>query len=364
MKKLINKIKALLKNPIFWARFLGYAIPLAFLLYVLYINYLPFGYNKTFTINVGSPNDTKVSQFYLLPSPDLSDRKTNPDGTTYRELNGMATAVFQPNVVLKNAKITVSVESLPSEASGEGRGVSLIPPHIDFDPNSVQWDKSWDFASSVPKDLINDGNKAFHFDNATYFDGSARMELASSSNMFESGPFTVYAEWMPTDDSSSSQQIVGHYNWELWQNTDSVQFQVGRTNNATGTIYKIKYPVDDTFFNQKHSAIAVYSPSNINGYIELYIDGNFAGKTYMGPDKIWPDYNSKENLSFGWSPHNYNNNPFFKGNIYKINITPKNILSNQQKIDFVAGAGQKINISLISESISTLNQLKLNAIQR
>jgi len=109
MKQLLNKIttksKQLLKDPIFWARFLGYAIPLAFLLYVLYINYLPFGYHKTFTINVGSNNDTKVSEFYLEPSPDLSERKTAADGTPYRELNGMATAVFKPNVVLKNNKI-------------------------------------------------------------------------------------------------------------------------------------------------------------------------------------------------------------------------------------------------------------------
>jgi len=138
------------------------------------------------------------------------------EGTTYRELNGMATAVFKPNVVLKNAQITVSVQ---------GNGVSIIPPYLDFDPNGVQWDKSWDFTKGVPKDLKNDNNKAFYFDGATYFDGTARLELASSSNMFESGPFTVYAEWMPANDASSSQQIVGHYNWELWQNKDSVYFK-------------------------------------------------------------------------------------------------------------------------------------------
>ncbi|MFM2423975.1 MAG: hypothetical protein RLZZ70_364, partial [Candidatus Parcubacteria bacterium] len=33
---------------------LAYGIPLAFLAYVLYVNYLPFGYNKTFTIDVGA----------------------------------------------------------------------------------------------------------------------------------------------------------------------------------------------------------------------------------------------------------------------------------------------------------------------
>ena len=69
LKKFLAKIKVWIKDPIFWARFLGYAIPLAFLLYVLYINFLPFGYNKTFVINVGSANDTKVGEFYLEPSP-------------------------------------------------------------------------------------------------------------------------------------------------------------------------------------------------------------------------------------------------------------------------------------------------------
>ena len=267
----------------------------------------------------------------------------------------MATAVFKPNVVLKNAKITVEVQ---------GDGVSLIPPYLDFDPNSVQWDKSWDFTKGVPKDLKNDNNKAFYFDGATYFDGTARLELASSSNMFEDGPFTVYAEWMPINDASSSQQIVGHYNWELWQNSDSVQFQVGRTNNATGTIYKIKYPIDNTFFNQKHSAIAIYSPSDTNGYIELFIDGNFADRIYLGPDKIWRDYNTTNNLSLAWSPHGKNKNPFFKGNLYKINIFNNNIFPNQTKINFVANSVQNISIIVASCATSSINELKIDVVQK
>jgi hypothetical protein len=353
LNKILNKTKQLIKDPIFWARFLGYAIPLAFLLYVLYINYLPFGYHKTFTINVGAPNDTKVGEFYLEPSPDLSDRKTDISGKPFRELNGMATAVFKPNVVLKNAKITVSVE---------GDGVSLIPPYLDFDPNSVQWDKSWDFTKGVPKDLKNDNNKAFYFDGATYFDGTARLELASSSNMFESGPFTVYAEWMPINDASSSQQIVGHYNWELWQNSNSVYFQVGRMNNATGTMYSIKYPIDKTFFNQKHSMIAVYSPANTNGYIELFVDGKYAGKTYLGPDKIYNNY-GKNNLSVGWTPHNYNKSPLFKGNIYIIDIASKNIIQNKSIINLTVDSSRVLNILVTSEKITTLNRFKIDAIK-
>jgi len=364
MKKLliksINKTKQWVKDPIFWARFAGYAIPLAFLLYVLYINYLPFGYNKTFVINVGSPTDTKVSQFYLEPSPDLSDRKIDANGKPYRELNGMATAVFKPNVVLKNAKITVEVT---------GQGVSLIPPYLDFDPNSVQWDKSWDFTpsassgqASIPKDLKNINNKVFIFDGAAYFDGTARLELASSSNMFESGPFTVYAEWMPINDASSSQQIVGHFNWELWQNKDSVYFQVGRMNNATGTSYSIKYPVDETFFNQKHSAIAIYSPSDTNGYIELFIDGKFDGRVNIGPDKIWKDY-GKENLSIGWTPYNYRKSPHFKGDIFQIRMVFKNVIFTKSSVNIKNTSDQEARILIMSTGTSTITQLKLNAIQ-
>jgi hypothetical protein len=125
------------KRPEFWLRFAAYAIPLAFLLYVLYINFLPFGYHKTFTIQVGGPQDTSGA-FHLEPSRNLSERKTAPDGTTYREFSGTINAVFDPGVVLKNAKITVSVDG--------GPGISVIPPQIDFDPSKVKWDYSWDFS--------------------------------------------------------------------------------------------------------------------------------------------------------------------------------------------------------------------------
>src|SRR6267142_214885 len=131
--------KAWYKRLEFWLKFAAYAIPAIFLLYVLYWNFLPFGYDKTFTIQVGSANDTS-GEFHLEPSRDLSERKTAPDGTTYRELNGLAFAVFQPKAVLKNAKVTVSVE---------GNGVSLTPLQLDFNPASIAWGNSWDFTQNT-----------------------------------------------------------------------------------------------------------------------------------------------------------------------------------------------------------------------
>ena len=104
MKNLLNKTKNVLKKTIFWVRLSAYAIPLTFLLYVLYINFLSFDYQKTFIINIGDINDTKISEFYLEPSKNLSERKIMPDGATYRELNGSTFAIFKPKALLKNKK--------------------------------------------------------------------------------------------------------------------------------------------------------------------------------------------------------------------------------------------------------------------
>ncbi|MEI7463569.1 MAG: hypothetical protein WCK03_04225 [Candidatus Taylorbacteria bacterium] len=368
MHKFLEHLKSgkWLKSPIFWARFFAYAIPLAFLLYVLYQNFLPLGYDKTFIINVGSMNDTNVGEFYLEPSKDLSERKVASNGTTYRELNGSAYAVFKPKAVLKNAEITVSVI---------GDGISIIPPVLNFDPSTItDWDYDWDFTKEIPKELI--GN-AFIFDGATYFDGTSRLELPNTANKFENRAFSVYVEWEPRDSENNTQQIIGHFNWELWQNKDNVYFQVGRMNDAQGPTYSIKYPIPTpaNFFNKKHTALAIYNPANStdsqNGYLELFIDGNFAGRTYFGSDTIWKDYNGTQNLSIGWTPHNNQNSPHFVGSIYKVYTVSKNVLQPQSEISLTATNNDLIYISIISTSdiststaTSTIRKIKLNAVQK
>ncbi len=386
------------KDPIFWVRFSAYAIPLAFLLYVLYMNFLPFGYNKTFIIEVGGPNDTKVSEFYLEPAPSLSDRLVAPDGTPYRELNGSAFAIFEPKAILKDAVITVSVEGL----DGQPAGVSLIPPVINLDPKTINWDYSWNFSENIKNNITphtgvyqgqtlaeGDGKQitthegknqgqtlaegakgrlaelrgnAFVFDGEMTFNGrDTRLELPNSADMFEDGPFTVYAEWEPRDSENNAQQIVGHYNWELWQNKDNVEFRVGRMNDAKGPAYSIKYPIDTEFFNTKHTALAIYSPID-NGYIDLYIDGKFAGRTYFGIDRIWKDYNGKNNLTFGKSTHG--SAKYLKGVLHKVNIISENISENKTEVSFKVVNNDLLDISLISLATSTLKQIKINVFQR
>jgi hypothetical protein len=352
------------QRPSFWLRFLAYAIPLSFLLYVLYWNFLPFGYDATFTINVGAPRDTS-GEFRLEPSKDLSAPMT-ADGSTYRELNGLAYAIFEPKAVLKNAQITVSVD---------GDGVSLIPPYIDFDPSSVNWDYSWDFEHNAytlanpyftnmsPTDASTGliGN-AFRFADSNgsyeYFDGKSKLELLDSQNEFENGPFTVYAEWQPENPNNDFQEIVGHYNWELIQDSTDVKFQIGRMNsNMDGPFYSVIYPVDSTFFKQEHSALAVYSPSN-NGYIELYVDGNFAGRTYFGTSTISREYGSY-NVTFGETAHG-SSTPFI-GRLFTTDIGFRALSQEATAAQFIytAGHANQLLLSVVSDTTSTLNHLQL-----
>lgn len=358
---------------------LAYGIPLTFLAYVLYINYLPFGYEKTFTIDVGAEGDTDSSQaFYLEPSPDLSERKVAEDGSTYRELNGIAYAIFNPPVVLKDAEITVSVE---------GEGVSIIPPVIDFDPDDYEWDYEWDFTNEetafqtkisdearqrdwtrcststaeVAEWLAMGGTKvppptatlsetrqssvatlsslrggvpqgddaaiysastptetcvtipvpdlegnAFWFDGGMYFDGQSRLEMPGTVDLFENGPFTVYVEWTPQSSEGDNQQLAGHYNWELFQGSESIKFTIGRLNHATGSFESIEYAITDpkVFFNNTHELVAYYIPDQKSkrGYFGLYIDGVLVQTAQLRGDAIWQGYGAFD-LSFGDSMH-------------------------------------------------------------
>lgn len=347
-------VKTRLKDASFWLKFAAYALPGAFLLYVLYWNFLPFGYDKTFVINVGAPGDTS-GEFHLESSKDLSEPKVAADGTTYRELNGIAYATFEPKAVLRNATLSVSVE---------GDGVSLIPPHIDFDPTSVNWNYVWDFSKEIPEkglvsSAIYDANQK-----AAYFDGLSQIKVSQSANKFEEGPFTVYAEWMPQDSEDNAQQIVGHYNWELWQNATSVEFRAGRMNDAEGPAYSIKYPIvnPDAFFNQKHTVLAVYNPGE-NGYIELYVDGNFVDRKYIGVDTLWKDYGAnKFSLSFGKSEHGIAK--YFLGYIYNVQFSNKSTDETKNSINFVTKKDSINNITIVSKEPGFLNKINLYAQQK
>lgn len=342
-----SRLSRSIRTPEFWLTVAAYAIPLTLFLYVLYINFLPFGYSKTFVIDVGSTGDTNSSAtFHLEPSRDLGERTTAEDGTTYRTLNGIAYAIFKPNVVLKDATITVSVEG--------DSGIEIIPAHIDFDPNSVEWDYSWDFTQGNQPGELGLTGTAFPFDGCMYFDGTSKLELPNSADKFESGPFTVYAEWTPENSEDNFQQIVGHYNWELIQNADSVVFQVGRTGDDAGPFFKVESPVENSFFGTKHSAMVVYSPSE-SGYVELYLDSLFKGRTYLSNHQIFSGYGNYD-LSFGKSHHG--SSSMYTGCLNKLFISSIPHISTKKKAAFKA-LEHETYIPLISSGNMVLHKVRV-----
>lgn len=349
-----------------WLRIFAFAIPLCFLLFVLYWNFLPFGYDETFTINVGAPGDTQ-GEFHLEPSRDLSAPMAAPDGSAYRELSGLAFAVFDPQAVLTNAQITLSTPSA---------GVSFIPPYFTFDPHTLPWDYAWDFehnaylmpaspyffslsTTSSSSSLM---GSAFSFDQYVYFDGTSKLEFPNSQNLFESGPFAVYVEWTPEDPHNDFQEIVGHFNWELLQEQNDVKFQVGRMDNASGTIQYIASPIDSSFFNERHSALAIYNPAfgtSTSGYIELYVDGAFAGRLEIGTSTIWADYNRSNNLTLGKAAHDVAH--YFEGNVYYLAISSTSpIVDAPQSITFPYQEAGRVTVPMVSTATTTLTNVLLH----
>ncbi len=307
----LQKILHFLKS-INYILVLAWVLPIGILLTILYLNFLPFGYEKTLTIHAGTEGDDK-GEFYLEKNSILGARQSI-DGKNFRYLDGLVYAVYKPKAVLQNATI---------EATVEGKGVSFIlPPDLE----NVAWDYIWD-AQTIARDFKTSSTIVIK-DDCLYFDGNTRYELPNTADKFEDGPFAVYVEWIP-EVATNSQQIVGHFNWEIAQNKDNISFQVGRMDTSTGPTFKISYPINESFFNQKHILLAIYNPigeNNTDGYAELFVDNIFTGKVIFGDRTILKNY-GKSNLGIGWSTRNAHKNLFFKGSIYHIKLISTNLNS-------------------------------------
>jgi hypothetical protein len=340
----------------FWLRFVAYGAPLCFLGYVVYLNAIPANTLERFVIDVGSQEDTS-GLFRLEPSRDLGERKTTASGLTFRELDGVSYAVFHPATPLTESYLSVQID---------GAGVNIVQPQVTIDPTLIKSDYNWDFSQNKSLAELGLSGTAFPFDNSLHFDGNSRVELASSTDLFEEGSFSIYLSWTPRDNQNDFQQIVGHYNWEILQNREQVSFQIGRTNDAAGSFYNIDYPVGADFFNKLHTALAVYNPASAtqeNGYIELYIDGNFVYRTYLGKDIIWPAY-GEENLSLGWTPHNYERNPYFKGELHSLLITPEQLVPTSKRAEFTLANVTELTLPIISSGLGALTTITLDVTQK
>lgn len=305
MKQVFQKLKAALRQPRVM-RAAAYAIPLIGFLMVLYLNYLPLGYDRTFTLAVGSETD-ETGEFSLSPyGSGLSDRMVTASGTPYRVLSGSAYAVFTPSAYLRNATATITVDT---------PGVLIIPPNIDFNPE----EKTWDYTLAK-------GDQAF---GCTLLDGFTQKELPGTDTLFTdpTQEFSVYASWTPESGKDGFQQIVGYHSWELLQNKSDVKFQIGSTS--------VKYVFDaDEFYGKPHTALATYLPATIDrpyGSVELFVDGHFAGRIYF-PASANLAREAPHTMTLGKS--NYDEASYFIGCVHDVRVTKKAIDAVSGKTTF------------------------------
>jgi hypothetical protein len=437
--------------------FLSYLIPITIILLILYVNYLPFGYEDEKTIDVGSKDDTS-GVFFLEETPSLGSRQTT-GGETFRFVDGVIYAIYKPKVILKDANIEVKIKGenvyFPTPPSldflwdydwkGENfTDFEIIAPastyeqflegeeskEMDFEDDTFVILFNWTadqevilangdisliqnatnitlkvenheiiynlpdyFLENEHSALLGFANKNLYFfvneefvekkeivnekvfedievlngvflknyekeikerielkENCVYFDGYTRLVLPESQDLFEEGPFAIYIEWIP-EKVENSQQLMGHYNWEISQGTDNITFQIGRMEQSESFSFT-KYTFDEDFFEKQHSLLAIYNPSTEKeneGHIELFIDGFSSGKVFFEDDKIRTDY-GEDNLSLGWSRHNNNTNPYFQGKICNARFSYKELKSKEQKsTKFEIENQQEIKIPIFGE---------------
>ncbi|MEK6855567.1 MAG: hypothetical protein AABX66_00235 [Nanoarchaeota archaeon] len=327
-------------------RVLAFVIPILIILFFVYINYTPFGYSSSYEINI-SENGNVVSSSNNAYLTDLKGNKINNLSNVYDY--GAINLVVNAKVVLKDASINVSIEG----------NDSYFTEYLPYDFS--KGDYFWNFSKRIPFPL----NGTAKYDSENKFicfnaSNNETLNYPNSSEMFEEGSFVIYAKWKPENPIGINQQIIGHYNWELWQSNNSVKFMVGRLDNKTGTIPSIAYPINSTFFGEAHNAIAVYNTENDSkGYIELWVDGEFAGRKGIGDERIWRNYNLDRNLSFGWSPHNYENNSYYAGCVYEAGFD-YGLLKYKQNISFIS-SGDEVKIKIIGKN--NPNRIKISISQ-
>ena len=299
------------RHKVGFIKFLAWTIPILLILGVFYLNFLPFGYSKEYTLKVDD-NGLVISDSPRLFLQD-SNNKTI---TTLSDLYslGQINVVLKPRMLVRNANATIRV-------SGDDVYINKLDfkaLNLDKENKSSSWEYFWDFRKEIPEDL--DGSANYNKEKTcAYFNASNNETLSypNSDDMFEDDSFVVYAEWMPEDQTENNQQIIGHFNWELWQNNDSVVFMVGRLVDKNGSMPSITYKIDKTtFFNQKHSVIGIYvaDEKTSKGYIELWVDNKFAGRKNIANQTIWADYGGQY-LSFGKSSHGIAR--YYAGCIYR-----------------------------------------------
>jgi len=228
--------------------------------------------------------------------------------------------------------------------------------------NNIEWDYTWNFSAGIPEYLIGDA----YYDSineCTYFNGSSELILPNSVRDFDRSPLTIFVEWTPYSMDSNDQQIIGTYKWEIYQNTDSVSFRVGRMNTRSGPFFTAISRMSTQDISKKQSIIASYLPSKQpnQSRIELIHNNMLRDFVYIGDNVIYRGYGNHD-LSMGRSKHG-GGKIFFHGCIHHISISLNSYNLYDFHNNYTYGSNSNNRLFLLLGYESVLRSIEANIIR-
>ncbi|MCD5381817.1 MAG: hypothetical protein LR017_00695 [Candidatus Pacebacteria bacterium] len=245
-------------------RIVAITAPIIFLLYTLYINYLPFGYSRTIVLDIGKRHDTNGARILSLePTRDLGDMATLENATsTYRPLHGITHLIFNPGVILEQATTSVTIQ---------GDNVRLLRSVAALDISNTDWQYYYDFTQNKPLATQGLAGTAFLFEGCLFFNQDATLHLPNITHDLRKDRLAFAVTWKPVNDTLRYQRIIGGTYWDLFQHNHSVRLEVRSPRNIFEKTI-IDYPIAEDFFHHKHTAKVVLDFSHSIPFIEMVVD--------------------------------------------------------------------------------------------
>ncbi len=287
------------------------------------MNFLPFGYEKTFTLDVGSLNDTREE--LRVDEKTMGERQTTERGS-FRKIENQGTVIFHPRAVLREATLNLELK---------GEGLYFIKqPDLDID-----WDYDFDFTEFK---LEGTDSLKYDEDGCVIFDGETRLVYPDSKDKFEKGPFAVYVEWIPKK-REGRQQLIGRYNWEFYQHKEMVRLSLS---TKTHKSYSITSSNTENLLHQKNNALILYNLS----YVALFVNGKLIEKVNTDSEGLRENY--ARDLSMGHTRHMGGDRPLFEGSICQAKFAYKELKPERKdSLGFTVDTRKEMKISIFGTGL-------------
>lgn len=340
-------------------------IPLFLLGHAIWFNLLPLGFEEKYTLDLTDKDlkDDTVRNLYLDKKASLGEVFYNAQGNPYIEQSEALKFRFRADLVNTTKanlflNIPFSSETDVYLANNDryyilninssaypyktkiGEIILLGPkanpeleaslqtadplffdePHYYFFPQSQEaYYLSIDFSqfNISDKRVLLGGNipeyKPAYTGDGRRFDGEDDFVVVeNTADNFTNQSFIVQVEYKNTDANRSNQEIIGHYDWELYSDEGDLFLRMGRMNTKQGDFLELRTEHTN---NTWEKAAFYYTPQDS---LKLFKEGVLKGVYFIGNDTIYDQYNKNRSLTMGKAYHG--SAMYYEGEIRSVQI--------------------------------------------